>query len=93
MRNVHLSTIYRRRSNIIKTNENQTNWPFRDFQKRQNLKLDKDYKQIWTAWIRPTWPVPERSRNTIYRRRSNIIKTNENQLNIAFRDVQQHQDL
>ena len=44
-------------------------------------KIVKDYKQIWAAWIRPIWQVPEGSRNTIYRRRSNTIKTNGNQQN------------
>ena len=54
------------------------------------FKIDKDYKQIWIAWIRPTWPVPERARSTIYRRRLNTSKTHENHQKLLFRDLQKH---
>ena len=28
------------------------------------IKIDQDYKQIWTAWIPSTWPLPAHSGNS-----------------------------
>ena len=68
------STICRRRSNIAKQLEINQNDHLFTFKNTQIFKICQLYKQIWTAWIRTTWPVPERFRSTICRRRSNIAK-------------------
>ena len=68
------STICLRRSNLAKQTKINQNDNLFTFQNTRIFKICQLYKQNWTAWIRTTWAVPEGSRSTICRRRSNIAK-------------------
>ena len=68
------STICRRRSKSTKQMEINQNYNLYTSQNTKIFKICAFYTQIWTAWTRTTWPVPERFRNTISLRRSNTPK-------------------
>ena len=71
------STICRRRSKTAKQKGINQNDHLYTVRNTTFFKICMLYMQIWTAWIRTTWPVPERFRSTIRRRRSKIAKQME----------------